>query len=536
MKCNFFKLLFSLALLSFASCVNDETTSTEDLNETEGTDGLVEFAVEETNKNTASKTMGLYTGSGIDFYWTSGDKLWVNNADVTPSLIISTRDNIQSQLDATGNNKAATAKFYFYGTFTKESYPVRYTGNGNNDADRITIKETQYQQSPNDGSHIGSDGDCGVAIATKSEGKYKFMLSHKASYITFTPYYCKGFCSDVKVTQIKVTADKAIAGNFNFNDNGIELSSRPSATTQNSSITLVLNGGGTNGFEIPTKAEFETNGAIMVIAPGTYSKFTVEYTLYDNITKVGGTFTKEYSNLTFTEGKNKRISSDLDIINRGDKLYMWDAEQDYWYGYEDEQPVINDVTSEHYPKSKEKDPNRWYNDVIGSTVNPTTATRGGQICPNVNEIAWYVFRGNPHWDSDKLWSFAKHLYKGGMWFKKKSIIIAENQISEDIMKSKAHDGKDYRVFYNGQSIINKNIVDTKPSNIDNYFFLPAINYFYNGKFDGEAHNGGYGDYWTSSATPYGGSERAINLGFKKEEAAVRVSSHRSKGSMRIAFE
>ena len=210
----------AIACLALASCGNDDTVQGDGSQGEKELKGLTEFAVKVTEQPTATRTTGLYTGSRIDFYWTKDDRLWVNNT-ATSTLIQSTRDNINSQLIAGGVTKVPTAKFYFPGTYTEATYPVRYTGYGNNAGDKVTIKAAQAQTTPNDGSHIGADGDCGTAIANRGgDGKYTFTLLHKAAYLTFTPYYSHGFADDVKVTQIKVTANEALAGEFDFDDSG----------------------------------------------------------------------------------------------------------------------------------------------------------------------------------------------------------------------------------------------------------------------------------------------------------------------------
>lgn len=529
------KQIHSLAIMAtftliMAGCTNDDTAQEYTARQLD-TKGLTEFAVADNSVNTkaapATRTAGEYTGASIRFHWTSGDRLWINNTAVMPSLKASSKSDIPT------TGKAASAKFYFDGAFSNQTYPVRYTGNGNEQGDKVTIKSEQAQQKPNDGAHIGVDGDCGTAVAQRqSDGSYKFTLDHKASYLTFTPYYHIGFTTDVKVTQVKVTADQAIAGTYDFNDNGIQTSTGTSTST---SITLSLNGGGTNGFEIPEAQNYAENAAIMVIAPGSYTNFTVEYTLHDQITNVTGTVSKNYGNITCAVGKNRKVAEDLAIINRGNKLYMWDAIEDYWWGHENEQPVLNGVTNPSFPKSKESDPKRWYYDINAPTGSAQVAGGRAAACPNVNEMLWYAFKGNPHWDGNKLFSFAKHLYKGGMWFKKKSIIMSENHLNNATMKDK-YDGKDYRPIGDNWPRRNTNIISGIPSNINDYFFLPAIGYFYEGQFYGGGQLGEYGDYWTSSASNVNNSNKnAFNLAFGKNYAGVH-SSLRLKGAMTIAFE
>lgn len=532
-------VLYVVALFALAGCSNDDITQDKGTQESEDLTGMTEFAVKETPAPTSTRTMGIYSGSGIDFYWTSGDKLWINNPTATPALVESKKDNISKLLAEGDGKKTPTAKFYFLGTYTAPSYKVRYTGNGNTMSDKVTIKSVQNQETPNDGSHIGTDGDCGTATATRNGARYDFTLSHKASYLTFTPYYSHGFTKDVKVTQIKVTADKPMAGTYKFDDAGIQTNN---ATSTSTSITLKLKDGEDNGFIIPKVASYADNAAIMVLAPGVYNNFTVEYTLYDQVTHARGTVSKNYGTLSFHEGKNKIVAADLDIVYRGDKLYMWDANQDYWYGYESEQPAIDGVSGTHYPESKTADPMRWYNDVNLSPGQSYTAQGKAAVCPNVNEMAWYIFKGAPHWDGDKLFSFAGHLSKGGMWFKKKAVIMSENHLTDEAMKAK-YDNTDYRPYrpiISNWSLLNNSITIGAPSDVNNYFFLPAIGYFFKGKFYSGSfiqgnQNGLYGDYWTSSASNLDGNKNAYNLAFRENVVGIFVSI-RLKGAMTIAFE
>lgn len=522
-------LALAAVVLFMVGCANDETAQDNTAKQLD-TNGLTEFAVVDNSTKALSntRTAGEYTGSGIKFYWTSNDRLWINNKAVTPAL----KESHRSSIPAIGA-KENYAKFYFAGVYSAATYPVRYTGNGNTSGNKVTIKAAQAQQAPNAGAHIGTDGDCGTATAKRqTDGSYRFTLNHKASYLTFIPYYSIGFTTDVKVTQIKVTADQPVAATYDFDDTGINTAS---ATLTSKSITLTLNGGGTNGFDIPTAQNRTVNAAIMVIAPGSYTNFTVEYTLYDQVTKVTGTVCKNYGNVTCNVGKNIPITTNLDIINRGDKLYMWDAHKDYWWGHENEQPIINGVTKPHYPKSKASDPQRWYYDVQAPTGQAVVAGGHARNCPNVNEMLWFIFKGNPHWDGEKLFSFAKHLYKGGMWFKKKRLIMAENGLNDATMRDK-YRGTDYRPIGTVWPLVNSDVKTGTPANADDYFFLPAINFFWQGSFYGSGKMGEYGDYWTSSASNANNSnQNAFNLAFGSNTAGI-YSSLREKGAMTINLE
>ena len=516
MKCQYLWALPVLALFTLASCSNDDTAQ-ENNGKQKGTPaGMTEFAV----KEATTRTMGVYSGSGIDFYWTQGDKLWINN---TSSLVQSSDDDI--------TGKAATAKFYFTGTYNASSYPVRYTGKGSNAGDKVTIKAEQKQATPNDGSHIGTDGDCGTATAIKgADGKYGFTLSHKASYITFMPYYSYEFAEDVKVTQIKVTADEVLAGEFKFDDNGLDLASRTTVVNPAKSITLELNGGTNNGFIIPKSSDRTKNAAIMVLAPGTYHNFTVEYSLYDQKTAVAGTVTKNYGELTFHEGKNKKVAADLAVPHyASDIYYMWDAAEGehIWKGHENDLLTVNDATSSNYPKVG-TDP-RWFNTV----PHPTAASRSAANCPNANEIRWYVEHGDPHWDSS-IWEFTKHLYAGGMWLKKGSVIAGDQHKTLQELKNAAPNGKNYANgdvnSFKDYDKSNTTITDGKPANLSNYIFFPAVGYYIqtSDKKGQLKFLGSKAFYWSSTARPYT-NLIAYNLLIEKGKVAAgygnRANAH-----------
>lgn len=460
------------------SCSGNDMTDSITTQQEE-TQGMTEFAVAENPVDAAgtpqTRTSGEYTGSSVKFYWTSGDKLWINDAAATTPLKASSR----SDIPATGG-KELTAKFWFDGVLTALTYPVRYTGNGNAAGDKVTIKAAQAQQSPNDGAHIGTDGDCGTATAARgADGKYNFTLAHKASYLTFMPYYSKTFDTSVKVTQIKVSADQPLAGTYDFEDTGIQTYT---VTAASNSITLTLNGGGTNGFEIPAAIDYNKNAAIMVVSPGSYTNFTVEYTLHDQVTNVTGTVTKNYGNITCNVGKNKKIAMNFDIPHYDDKYYMWDAAQHYWQGYEQYQPKLNGQTnSDYYPKVS-TDP-RWFT----PRTFPDYAHNTNMIhCPNVNAIAWYVLYGDPHWDETRLWSTMNHLYNKGIWMKKSSEILGFDW-------ELAPDGTDWRTKILPSAV--GNLSNDILGSTEDYFYLPCLGRY----FKGELVVGDYGLYWSNTA-------------------------------------
>ena len=529
MKTNILSLLAIAGLLTFAGCANDDTTNNNNDQEP-GTEGLTSFVEEDQ----ATRTTGEYDGSGLNFYWTAGDRLWGNTGTTTtPVLTQDSKNNINSTLVNNPTNSSAVkrvdkAKFYFAGTFTASSYPVRYTGK-NGAKDKVTIKAAQSQSIPNDASHIGEDGDFGVATATKpvGSGKYHFTLDHKAAYITFMPYTTQSWGPNAVIQKIRIftgnTSD-ALAGTFDLADDGTL--SNPASTSN--SVELDVRGGVWNGgLSIPSTVTYATNAVTMVVNPGTYSNVSIEYTLHDPTTHIFGTITKTYPSVTFAAGRNKKVKTDLQVTEYpSDDYYSWDAldNHHFWYNHTADQPTVNNTSNSNYPQNNSD--SRWYNEVQGYSGGSTAvkASRSCKDCPNVNEFFWYAHKdyGDPHWDAETLWATMGHLYKGGMWFKKKAAI------GSSFNPNQAPDGTDYTkstsdVSFNYYSAYGKNVpnIATEPlSNPSDYFYLPALGTYGGGGTLGSVGYAGY--YWLSTPTPWY-TTHAYRLYF--DSGGVSVDNH-----------
>ena len=106
--------------------------------------------------------------------------------------------------------------------------------------------------------------------------------------------------------------------------------------------------------------------------------------------------------------------------------------------------------------------------------------------------------GDPRWDGEEVWTTMGHLYKGGMWFKKKSVLLAEHHYDTEFS---ADGTTDMRTIVKVYDNYNSSITNSgRPSAADagNYFYLPALGTYYNGSLN---HVGIYGYYWSSSAIP-----------------------------------
>ena len=526
-------LALVVGLFAFTGCSNEneEVVEQQHYGQTRGADEKATAFISDDNAVTsdaATRTVGVYTGSSIKFYWTSGDKLWIKESTLKQSV----KDDIDERIAANGNGRAEMAKFYFQGVYTNPTYLLRYTGNGNDSGDKVTIKASQSQVNPNNARHLGTDGDCGTATAHRqANGTYLFSVNHKAAYITFAPYYSKEkLDNSVSITNIRVTANENLAGTYAFDDNGIQTST---VYNPSKSVTLALN----NTFKVPHVSDYTMNGAIMVVAPGTYTNFTIEYTLSDSRTGVSGTISKTYNSLTLDAGKNKVVKYDFAMNRYPMEYYMWDPGKHYWNGYTGTLP-ITDNEKASFPA---QGTNRYFN---GNGVN-LYAVNACRICPNANEATLYAFRGDPHWDGKTLWVMNHHLYIGGMWFKKLQYI--EGGYASPV--TRYPDGHDYRQnseWRNWDELTPAKYHDKwinrpahgKPQNTSKYFFLPAMGYLDNHNSEGQLkigtygtyfgfYNGYNGAYWTStSVRKTNTSLQAVSLHFSHSEVGLEVDDRK----------
>ena len=141
-------------------------------------------------------------------------------------------------------------------------------------------------------------------------------------------------------------------------------------------------------------------------------------------------------------------------------------------------------------------------------------------------MTWYAANGEPRWDNDELWTTMGHLYKGGMWFKKKSVLQTEGNYNSNT----AVDGIDWRTNSrtDGWTLSN-----TLPSAADagKYFYLPALGIYEFGRL---VFVGKRGIYWSSSAYPASypwDSVHAYYLSFASDEVGVHGNARRRGNSV-----
>ena len=527
-------LLLALAAVLFTACAADDAdTDRQNLKQNPDTAGLTAFVMEDSTDSPATRLAGEYTGSGVRFYWAERDKLFVNNPMDNPEWRVDEYNNIYEMISnqGTGDGKISKAKFWFKGEYTQPEYRVRYLGRNHN-----TYRDFDEVQIAEDLNYIGPEilhkdymqtGDFATGIARRqADGTYTFRLEHKASYITFRPFSTQkaftklgGVYSDgAALERIEISADKALCGGFAIKGDTIDLSSRPTGGTYRK--VTCSRGGYHSLLNIPSEVTPSGPYAIMVVAPGTYTDFTVKYCFGTNFNFRKGYITKTYPHVTFTAGKNKVISQDLQGVEYpGDTYCMWDAADPYWKGYEwnSSNPVqpIGGFATDHYPKSSTD--SRWYNAVppyagIDGAAPAVTASHSCKDCPNINELLWYREYGLPYQD-DEVFVLMNHLQSGRIWLKKLSVIAREQHKTVDELKKKAPDGIDYTRstkipggdHFHGGEVQQYG----KPSNIDDYFCLPLIggykpeggNFTNSGRWFAGADSQAVGFYWSSTPAP-----------------------------------
>ena len=529
---------FVAASVLMSSCSNDESTATANDQLTAFTGGIVtEAPMERVQIGTSdsltvvpgfttrtSMNRNAIGGQGI-FLWEPNDVIYVEDGN---KKLCKGKSTI--------TNAVARTTFLVDGSYTgKSQYDVYYYGTNSGAGEKkVVIAKDQTQVAFNNTKHFGAAGDCGVAKAAKTtiSGKsgYKFDLEHKASYLCFLPYMAsKVQRANFRIQRIEITSDNNISGTYDLTQSGL------SGAGDSKTITLNVGTDG-NGLKLAdqtTAAKSIKNSLYVVIAPGTHA-LKVEYTFLD-AKNIAITINKSYKSHTFGANKIYDIPVNLGVRHySGHNYYMWDAAENYWAGHEWDaatpwQPIIDNETNNGYPKSKAADGARWYHEGSGSfkaSVNPLF-----KQLPNANEMAWYVLKGDPHWDHTTLWEVFGKVYDNGIWLKKLSVIAQENKKNLAELKQAGPNGKDVLTnlhWYNADS------KEGKPSDsvISKYFFLPQLGYYDNGKFE---FYGTSGRYWSSNASSEGNSYAYI-LYFSGGFVYLDDHFNRSYGAVAQPFE
>lgn len=495
------------ALLLTASCTNDDTLQEGKQKKTDIPTGSTVFTgTSQPDVTTRTAILNHTKGAGASVNWSSSDRIWVKDDAGT------WQQSATATIPSAANQ--SFAKFSLSGTYTGASHDIIYTNKAvTGSQPQVEIKATQAQSAPNNFNHAGESGDCGIAIGNKAGNDYGFTLNHKAAYLCFIPRSSNEYVKRSKLIKVEIMSDDEIAGTYNIAANGTL------TLTSGGSKTITVTTG--SGFAIDNATDdMSKNATYAVVAPGTHT-FRIRYWLRNTTDNpqgaIEGTVSKIVT-LNCTAGSINDITSNLAPRDYdGDHYYMWDAQNQYWYGYEWTkhlaagvgQPTLRTnlpsaTTSKNYPQSSSDPNNRWYNESYPGKGISNPAIHSCKDLPNVNEMSWYVMYGDPRWDGDELWTTMGHLYKGGMWFKKKSVLQAEHHYdTEKCANGRTDMRTTWKNFHNNNSRINNSGL---PSAADagNYFYLPTLGKYDPNPVDGFQMDGvgDFGLYWSSSASPW----------------------------------
>ena len=496
-------LVFGIAL-TFASCANEDVAQNPTNPNEDNDKNLTTFVA---GDETKTRTSLDYNSS--DFYWEAGDYIYVKDDDGV----------MRKSMNAP-TQKVASFRYRVPGKFgASASYKVYYLGKNSNGS-QVTISANQTQTAPDNTEHFGTAGDYGTATATGAVGGsiFSFQLEHQPAYLVFQPYTSNTILHNCYLTGVEVTSDNDITETYTINTSTGAIT----GSAGGKKIVLTTKGGSNpNGFPLTnSSASVTTNGAYMVIKPGTHT-LRVRYWIKDNATGTEGTITKLLPSTAYASNTYYDMTANLNVRDYdGDKYYMWDAQQNYWSGHEWNkvnpwQPVLNGNSNSNYAQNN-GDP-RYYNEAFTYGADNKATHTSCKDLPNVNEMTWYAAKGEPRWDADELWTTMGHLYKGGMWFKKKANISGFDA-------NKAVDGTDWRTNGKTQSW---SVSQTLPDAADagNYFYLPALGLY---TFGHLFSVGGIGYYWSSSAIP-SGSGFAYGLNFNSGLVGVDGNFNRGQG-------
>ena len=543
--------LFMMAVLLIACANEDVAQDKKKENETEAPKGGVIFAAngpktlakrlsidgEEEFAGAKTRTSIKHTpGNGAEAYWTSDDFIWVKKQDGTwaKSTAIELHDG------------GASAEFTLPGNKTDyaDGCEVRYTGTkayygGTLNANAVSIPKEQSRTRANDFSQAGEWGDCGsgVARSTGNPRKFNFTLEHKPAYLCFLPRASKAGYGQIGLAKIKITATRnyydpgSYMGDYCGFD-GENITSSPGSPVGDNYIDVTI----TNGFRLTQQANQEVNSTYLIVRPGRYD-FKIEYFITDVYGRIATTIEQEVTNQTLDKNVIYDITADLtEKLKKIDyekyithDYYMWDAKQNYCYGHGVTPRNYLQAYEVNYPKDNTDV--RWYNESFpGEGIENNAQTALFKTLPNANEMCWYAYKGDAHWDNwGEFYLDERGMLQRapGIWLKKKAKIMADEGITEAQMKSgfPKNNPTDYRTktypFPNWPQDVDPRTTPAPPNTTD-YFFLPTRGYFSAGYWFIPLFSR-VGSYWSSSKFPVDNErDKAYALIFKEDNVKVDV--------------
>ena len=517
-------MLLMVAAL-FAACASEDITQDKKKeNGTEAPKGGVIFAAngpkvsakrlstgdEDEFAGAKTRTNIKHTpGNGADAYWTSDDFIWVKDKNGT----------WQKSTGTTLHDGGTSAEFTLPGSMADydDGCEVRYTGtkahySGALSASAVFIPKEQSRTTANDFTHAGDWGDCGSGKAynTGNPRKFNFTLVHKPVYLCFLPRCTNAeLASNIRLKGIKITATKNYYDPISFMADQCDFDGENISSSGGSPFGDIYINVSLSDFPLSTTANQEANATYLAVRPGTYD-FQIDYLIKNTATNIEGKITRDLTNVTLDKGKIYDITADLTPIVAGTKYYAWGATQDYWHGYESSQPFINQgepgatqgISSNPDPATKAEGGHEGHDQYF---YHQTTAAPF-KVAPTLNELYWYVMKGDPQWDGEQLWTLGGRMYKGGVWLRKKKTIVAYLKEKEGFPSTFTE--ADLKLGYKASAtapLDDRRIVGWgvwltsypkgTPNYLDDYFFLPASGYYSGGWLQ---YAGTDGWYWSDN--------------------------------------
>ena len=474
--------------------------------------------------STASRTFGVYGEldplthkTGIRFYWDEEEDkdspyLYIWDTKNNNWRWFSTRD----VLERDPQNRILSAAWTLGGaTLDQETYKLRYGNRAyNNEA---YFYSNQEQLIPGQASKLRYYGDCGTAIAEDNGLYYDFTLKHSAAFITFMPY-AGGAVTDeshkvlvnCKLWRVRISSDQFMGNTgqyFKFNDNGIDQSQWTTSGQKYIQLECAKDNSGTitANYGIPTsKDAAKTNGAIMVLAPGTYTNVKIEYTVYDPVVQSSAIFTKSIPTLTLNPGRNLPIYSALtckDYSSQFGLYHMWGAQDNYWnstFPASHNWGPLGVPAQINYPSTGQL---RYFSNVDAAALaGPKDAPAGSKDAdaPTINLLHWYVTKGDPRWDPEPF-TYDGHLFTGRIWFLKASVIADNYGVSVPDMSQKIQGGNDVSAGYTSESRTPSDWSNVPEAQRSNYFYVVPLGYYENGQLKMlQSTSYGYSYFWSST--------------------------------------
>lgn len=535
-----------LAVGVFSACSdNDMATKNEDkkpVQEVKGVQFVIEspkasakvgYVADEDGALLGARTRTTIShtfGGGADVLWTNTDKIWVKDKNGTWQQSIATvvtSGGKHATFTLPGNMSdyndncsvslvSSDIKSSVLSTYTSNTGLYTSAASGANPTPATGIANIQNQTDVNKFDKAGQWGDCAVGKAKHNGTKFSLSLEHQAAYLCVLPR-CENpaLGRNIKLTHIKIESDNVIASDLiELQEDGtLNLPTAAAASSLNhKTITASV-----NNFPLNTDVtNAATNACYFVVYPGTHN-LTIRYTIKDYDTNVETTLTKKVNNVVCNAGSIADITANLMPLGF---YYIWDARRDYWDGIESEIPVIDSdgvgtTVSSNYPRAESPDA-RWSEQ---THLQPQTTLF--KNLPNLNEMMWYFYHGDPHfsYDQDVVIANRGHLHKTtahGVWFRKKSVILAylktigypstmtEEDMKQAFWETSSSPHRDYHTLGPVYGYFHWSTDPGVPTNQDDYFFLPTSGLSDEGSLGSYSYPyHQFGFYWTSTAIESG---------------------------------